>query len=261
VTGSVADIGHGESIKSVLFVQDRAFVVTFLQVDPLFAIDLSDPANPQSMGELVTPGFATYLYAVDTNHLIGVGRSPGSDLWHNGGVQVTLYDVSDLAHPVVTDQKIYPGSNSAWGSADSAAIYDPHAFSYFAEDGVLAIPLDTWGDTNPSVYTLEVLKVDPASGFTGLGEVTHDSQVQRSLRIDGKLYSLAQGDLKVVDLLNPAHVIADVTLPGSPVVNPPVLVGLPIVLQPILRLDPIDTRIINLPGGIFQSQIRLDTVV
>ena len=229
MTGELDGIGNGESLRSVLFVQDRAFVVTFQQVDPLFAIDLSDPAHPQEAGELVMPGFSTYLYAVDRNHLIGIGQGEGSQAGNFHNVQVSLYDVSDLTHPVVVDQKLYQTGN--WGSVSSAAQYDPHAFSYFAEQGVLAVPLSSydWTSSGGSQNSLLVLKVDTESGFQQLGKVVHDSEVQRSLRIADNLFSLAQGDLKIVDLMNPSHEIADVVLPGWQPVIGPILVAQPLL--------------------------------
>jgi uncharacterized secreted protein with C-terminal beta-propeller domain len=210
VTGSLTNIGVGESLRSVLFKGDRAYVVTFRQVDPLFAIDLSDPANPVVAGELVLPGFSTYLYAIDRDHLIGIGQGQGTESWNFHNVQISLFNVADLANPTLVDQEIY---QSGWTTSD--ALYDPHAFSWFAEQGVMAIPLDSWGDSSGTRNNLLVTQVDPETGFTELGQVAHSTGVWRSLRIGENLYSLAEGDLKIVELMNPAHVIADVVMPGS----------------------------------------------
>ena len=43
VVGSVGDMGRGERIYSVRYIGDRAYVVTFRQVDPLYVVDLADP--------------------------------------------------------------------------------------------------------------------------------------------------------------------------------------------------------------------------
>ena len=64
-----------ETMRSVRFLGDRAFVTTFRNIDPLFAIDLTDPANPESVGHITLPGFTSYMHLVDENHLLTVGRN------------------------------------------------------------------------------------------------------------------------------------------------------------------------------------------
>jgi uncharacterized secreted protein with C-terminal beta-propeller domain len=233
VTGSVTNIGVGERVQSVLFKEDRAYVVTFRQVDPLFAINLGDPANPVVEGELVVPGFSSYLYAIDREHLIGVGQVMTSGVQN---VQVSLFNVADLAHPVAVDQDVY---RSGWTT--SGAQYDPHAFSWFADQEVLAIPLDTWGTDNSTRNNLLVLQVDADTGITELGRVSHSTRVLRSLRIGEYLYSLAEGDLKIVELMNPTDVVADVMLPPTTTTTTgvtilPILIG-PITTGPIIVLN------------------------
>ena len=39
-----------------------AILVTFRQVDPLYAIDLTDQDDPRLIGELKIPGFSEYLH-------------------------------------------------------------------------------------------------------------------------------------------------------------------------------------------------------
>lgn len=53
--GSVEGLAPGESIKSVRYLGDTAYVVTFREVDPLFAIDLSTPSKPKVLGQLENP--------------------------------------------------------------------------------------------------------------------------------------------------------------------------------------------------------------
>src|SRR5262249_33466472 len=158
ITGELDNIGDTESLRSVLFVQDRAFVVTFKQVDPLFAIDLSDPDHPVSKGELVMPGFSSYLFPLDHDHQIGIGQGQGAQVGNFHTIQISLFDVGDLSNPKLVDQKLY---DAGQGSVSSEAQYDPHAFSYFAEQGVLAIPSMTYSWTAPAQQNdLLVLKVD-----------------------------------------------------------------------------------------------------
>lgn len=64
----------GEKIYSVRFDKDIAYVVTFRQTDPLYAIDLSTPTNPKITYSYETPGYSSYLHVIPgTKFAIGVG--------------------------------------------------------------------------------------------------------------------------------------------------------------------------------------------
>ncbi len=209
--GSVGGIAPGEMAMSARFVGDTAYVVTFEQVDPLFVIDIADPTQPMVVGELVIPGFSSYLHPIDATHLIGIGRS--ADL---SGVKLSLFDVSAPTRPTETDFVEIGGGGGHSSYAWSAAEYDHHAFSYFAGHGVLAIPVSSWSwnevsGTASGSNALVVYEVDPAGGFTELARIEHGSAVSRSLRLGGRLFSIGENELKVVNLDDPASVVA--TLP------------------------------------------------
>ena len=72
--GEVTNLAPTETIRSVRFMGDRAYVVTFRIVDPLFALDMSNPTNPTVEGALKIPGFSNYLHPVGNDYLIGIGR-------------------------------------------------------------------------------------------------------------------------------------------------------------------------------------------
>lgn len=101
VVGKVEDLAQGETIQSVRFVGDTAYVVTFRQTDPLFVIDLSDPENPKVKGELKIPGFSEYLHPIADGLLIGVGQN-GTSAGTNGDCKVSLFDVSNPYEPKET---------------------------------------------------------------------------------------------------------------------------------------------------------------
>ena len=71
--GETAYLAKGEKMYSARFVGDRAYLVTYKNIDPLYSIDLSDPANPKALGALKIPGYSTYLQPYDENHIIGFG--------------------------------------------------------------------------------------------------------------------------------------------------------------------------------------------
>jgi len=118
----------GEELYAARFMQDRAYLVTFAKVDPLYVLDLTDPAEPSRLGELEIPGFSDYLHPINDNLLLGIGKSAvtGSSgiTWYQG-LKVDLFDVADLANPaqIASFDLGKRGSNTA-------VAYDPHAFTY-----------------------------------------------------------------------------------------------------------------------------------
>lgn len=74
IAGKLQGLAPNERIYSARFMGQRAYLVTFRQVDPLFVIDLSDPCKPAVLGQLKIPGFSNYLHPYDENHIIGIGK-------------------------------------------------------------------------------------------------------------------------------------------------------------------------------------------
>jgi uncharacterized secreted protein with C-terminal beta-propeller domain len=212
IVGGITDLAFSERIYSVRFVGDRGYLVTFRQTDPLFTIDLSDPANPEVKGILKIPGYSSYLHPIADDLVIGVGRD-ATETGQVRGVQVSLFDVSDMENPKRLHTRTF-GSQGDWSwNSWTAAEWDHHAFSYFPEQKVLALPMMTggysWhdGDAGPK-FGLHVLKVDREEGFTSLGTVEHSDQAPlRSLRIGDALYSIGYDAIRVVDLADPGNVL------------------------------------------------------
>lgn len=95
-----ASIGKpGEIVYAMRSFGDHAYVVTFDRIDPLYAINFSNPADPYIAGELEVTGVSDYLHPVGENLLLGVGRDAIFDEARNltwfQGVKVELFDVSD----------------------------------------------------------------------------------------------------------------------------------------------------------------------
>lgn len=102
VIGSVEGFAEDETIRSVRFLGKTAYVVTFLQTDPLFVIDLSDPTAPFIAGELKIPGFSAYLHPVGDGLVLGVGYG-GTEEGLDGSAKLSLFDVSDPVNPREAD--------------------------------------------------------------------------------------------------------------------------------------------------------------
>ena len=89
--------------------------MTFLRKDPLWIVDLSDPALPQIKGELQVPGWSTYIQPLG-NQLVTIGISDSND-WR---VAVSLFDVKDAAKPSLLS-RVPLGQNYSWSEASSLA--------------------------------------------------------------------------------------------------------------------------------------------
>jgi uncharacterized secreted protein with C-terminal beta-propeller domain len=124
--GSVTGMGTTERIYSVRYVGDTAYVVTFRRIDPFHVVDLSDPADPEEVGQLELPGFSSYLHPVDDDHVLGVGEERGK-------VKTVLFDVSDPGEPTIDDSRI---SDRGW----SAVSRSHHAFLMDRKHGVFVLP-------------------------------------------------------------------------------------------------------------------------
>lgn len=244
--GSLQNLALDENIRSVRFLGDRAFVTTFRQVDPLFALDLRDSAAPRAVGHITMPGFNSYMQLVDANHILAVGRNTPNGI--AGPTQVALFDVSDLSRPRLVEQFTFPRFSS------SEAELDHHAFGWFAEHHVLAVPstggvwerLDNDGDGYREARVwkqadkLAVFRIDadavPRSGggVQWLGEIEHDSAVRRSAFIDDVLYSIATESVVAANIQNPSQVYSELRLPEL-VTDPP-------VVDPVLSDSPDSTE-------------------
>lgn len=119
-----------EDLYATRFLGEKAYLVTFLQTDPLYVIDLSNPNDPYIAGELEIPGFSDYLRPIGANHLLGIGRGAesfnGSPQFQPGafttGLKLSLFDVADPTSPKEV-QSLEIGKNGT----QSNALYNPHA--------------------------------------------------------------------------------------------------------------------------------------
>lgn len=213
--GAITGIAPGEDIRAVRFDDDRAYVVTFKKTDPLFVMDLYQPSQPRILGELKIPGFSTYIHRIDADHLLSIGfdaNDHGSFAYFDG-VILQLFDVRDPTDPkLIHKEKI-----GTRGSSSEAATHHL-AFNYFADKGLLAIPMtvceggrDGVNGTSLTFSGLLVYNVSTAHGFKRLGGVNHgtvgancatwwsnaNSMVKRSVFLDDLVYSIAMDKAKV----------------------------------------------------------------
>ena len=214
ITGSVKDIAPGEAVMSVRFINDMGYVVTFLQVDPLFAIDLSNPSNPEIIGQLKIPGFSSYMHPISENLIIGIGQE-------NSQMKFSLFDVSDAKNPKEIHKYIYEDSEISYSSVG----YDHKAVTYDSKRNILAVPYsaDYYNYDNNDLYFsikgLIVFSVNKNTGFNKLALITHHTprinsakgythelqrsysdEILRSSYIDDAFFTISNNMIMSIDL-------------------------------------------------------------
>ncbi len=200
-----APLGHaGEQVHGVRMLGERGYVVTFRQSDPLYVLDLSNPADPRAVGELQMPGFSDDLYPLPDGLLFGVGRQADATGF-TAGVKLALFDVRDPARPRELATRTF-GERGSISALDAS----PHGMNVFSQGGMarIALPLSlTLAGGAPGQHGLLRIEVDTVQRTLttkpllpppqlGLGV---DLWSERSVQIGGQVYYLAQGQLSVWD--------------------------------------------------------------
>lgn len=109
VVGSITDLAPGETVRSARFLGDVGYFVTFRQTDPLFSVDLSDPANPRILGDLKISGFSTYLHFYSENLLLGLGYEADEETGVQTGLKLSMFDISDPANVTEVHKLVLDG--------------------------------------------------------------------------------------------------------------------------------------------------------
>lgn len=232
IVGKIEGIAEGEQIYAARFLGDRGFLVTFRRIDPLFTLDLADPANPKVAGELKVPGYSDHIQLLDENHLLTVGKDAqdaGSFAWVQG-VQLSVFDITDFANPQLLHKQVIGGRGT-----NSEANTNPKAFNYFAPLNALALPIDLYdGSTSGPEYGqhsftgLYVYRVTVENGFELLGRIASADGMQsngcyrgyygstRGVFIDGTVYSVTERGVKAAALPDASTLVGQTTFSDPP---------------------------------------------
>lgn len=249
--GETEKVARGERMYSSRFIGDRGYLVTYLNTDPLFCIDLSDPKNPEILGELQISGYSTYLHPYDETHLIGIGYESEVKTNRNSegkvtsqyavitGMKMALFDVSNINNPIkISDTQIGDKYTR------SAILTNHKALLFSKEKGIIAIPVNTYekeleisstnGDlsslessytTNSKEYRTEgylVYGINLEDGFVPKGFIDHSetdpksysgTNLIRGVYIKDYLFTVSQGMVKV-NKLGTLEQVASVLIKG-----------------------------------------------
>ncbi|MGN1298213.1 MAG: beta-propeller domain-containing protein [Clostridia bacterium] len=238
--GETEKLAEGEKMYSSRFLGNKAYLVTYKTVDPLFVIDLSNPESPKTLGKLKIPGYSTYLHPYDENHIIGIGMQTEEKVNRNSsgkitststvitGMKMALFDVTDVENPIQISDTIIGNSRTT-----SAILTNHKALLFSKEKQLLAIPVNNYSEdfeiTNSSdtyssminsytSYSKEyisegyfVYHINLEDGFKLKGTITHkkqkskysysnNSRLLRGLYIEDNLYTISEDYIKVNQL-------------------------------------------------------------
>ncbi|MDA1369375.1 MAG: beta-propeller domain-containing protein [Proteobacteria bacterium] len=221
----------GEQLYAARFFGDRAYLVTFRIIDPLYVVDLSEQENPRVAGELEIDGYSDYLQPIGENLLLGIGKDAVPDdgstdfgfargAWYQG-VKLSLFDVNDISSPIEINSLIYGKRGS-----DSEVLYDHHAISFLpasdSNPARFAIPIQIhesepdfpWFDpTEPNAWYAFTSKglysfAADQTGLSQAGYIEADSTSgiesfsiwgnfgDRSVLVDDTVFYVHQGEVK-----------------------------------------------------------------
>ena len=203
--GKSENVGKDEEMYSTRFIGNKAYLVTYKTIDPLFVIDLSNEKNPKVLGQLYIPGYSTYLHPYDENHLIGIGMETKKIINKDisgkvisttdriVGMKMALFDVSNVKNPKEISKTVIGDSRTT-----SAVLTNPKALLFSKEKNLLAIPVNNYEedfeldipyDTYSSVidsyinydktYNAEgyyVYNINLEDGFKLKGVITHNKK-------------------------------------------------------------------------------------
>lgn len=185
--GQVAGLGPDERIYAVRFIGEVGYVVTFRQTDPLYTIDLADPARPRVAGELKIPGYSAYLHPIGDGLLLGIGQD-ATDEGRVRGTQLSLFDVSDPANPRRLQQRTLGTGTS------SDAEFDHHAFLWWPATKLAVLPV-----YQPSFAGAIGFRVDRGAGIEEVGRIDHGTGFlpTRSAVVGERLFTLSDSGIEV----------------------------------------------------------------
>lgn len=240
--GQTSYLAKGENMYSSRFFGNKAYLVTYRTVDPLYVIDLSEPTTPKVLGELKIPGYSTYLHPYDENHIIGIGMETKETVNRNSfgrvtftssrivGMKMALFDVTNPNNPTQISSTVIGDSRTS-----SAILTNHKALLFSKEKELLAIPVNNYAEdfeiTNSSdsyssivnsytsygkQYLSEgylVYNINLKDGITLKGKVVHEgtssryssynnTKLLRGAYIGNNLYTISEDMIKVNSLDN-----------------------------------------------------------
>jgi hypothetical protein len=195
------ELAKGETLYATRFAGTKAYVVTFLQTDPLWVVDLSNPAAPVVAGHLEVPGWSTYLEPVG-DLLLSIG-------WEGGTIAASLFDVANPASPTLLRRVNLPRGHSE-------SVWDEKALKVLPAEGLVLVPMTGYDSvTGGAVHQVQLLDLDLGGRDLRLrGIIEHSFEPRRSAMLGQSVVSISQRELVTADVSDrdQPEVLAEVSL-------------------------------------------------
>lgn len=268
--GKLEDIAYDEQVKSVRFMGDTGYIVTFRNTDPLFTLDLSDPTAPKVVGEVKLPGFSSYLHPVGDGLVVGLGYDGDEENADFNTVKVSLFDVSDLKNPKEVDTFVLK-------DVYSQALDNPKAFITYPEENLIGFPVEHYD--RETVLSYKLLKIEDGEISSHLGYV-HETErftgdVFRGTYIGQKLYTIdnynvCEFDIDTAEMLRKCQILdVEKDMPdyggykyydyGYEVTTPPVMPGGAVATTAVIVDDDSDGIPVETTVGVTSSKANVIT--
>ena len=191
IVGKVERLAESEQLYATRFIGNYAYLVTFRRIDPLFVINLSDPTNPQVVGELKIPGFSDMLQPIGKDLIVGIGHT---DEIGGMNLKISLFNVSDPTNPTEIS-KIIIGV----GWATSEATYNHRAILITPLEGVFGIPVETMETVktvvNQSGVVATIIGPSPVYKFIVINASDGRLEILKEINVTIPLYNTDSGDV------------------------------------------------------------------
>ncbi len=183
LTGKLGRIAVGESIYAARYLGDMAYFITYRNMDPLFAVDISDETSPKLVGELEITGFSEYLHFWGEDKLLGIGYETDSSNGSQIGLKLVMFDKSDSAELKIAGTKVLKNVNS------SPALYDYKTVLVDPEENLIGFVTETY--QNGAKYRYELYRWNGKTFDNILSEDIkdgYDTGSYRGLYINDRFY-------------------------------------------------------------------------
>ena len=196
------ELPPNDTLRSVRFDGERGYAITAELKDPLFTLDLRDPAQPRVAGELKIPGFV-YHMEPRGDRLLGLGFDRGNAA---GGITVSLFDVSDMAKPAELSRVNFGGD---WGSLPEDQDRIQKVFRVLDDKGFILVPFYGWSSAKRSDdstcsysnYAGGVQLIDFARDtLQARGSAPSEGVARRALLVEDTLISVGDEQVEALDI-------------------------------------------------------------
>lgn len=229
-----------EDLRSVRFDGTKAYAVTFQRTDPLFTIDLSDPANPRQMGELEIPGWLYHMQPMG-DRLVALGFDEDNSL------AISLFDVSKISDPVMLDRVSF-GASWGWMPEDQDRIHK--AFNIIPERNLILMPFSGWGYADGG-YTdyrfrsgIQIVTMED-DALRLRATAPHHGYARRAVLIEDRMLAISDERIDTFDITD---------------LDDPELKASLVLARNVYRMAVLDDHVVEVSGDWWTEQGRLDVV-